>query len=176
MRLGQAVPKHIYVVIPRGWLPVPGIADVKIVGELGQSLLGHTYEFFSEVNPVWGNAYSTFRSPTHQTIQQVTVGASYVQQAAVGLYGLEDRASFGAPTLRTAMEAGLLDGIVRPEIGGFEGAKLLLVVGWKFSVVAHGWDLNEAGIAQPVSPSAAATYLDGHFTMIFSLMNMPLGS
>lgn len=176
MGLGQAVPKHIYVVVPHGWLPVPGIADVKIIGEPGEPLLRHAYEFFSKVEPVRGNVYSPFRSPTHQAIQQVAIGASDVQKTAVGLYGIKDRSSFGAPALRAAMEPRLLNGIVRPEIGGFESAKLLLVVGWKFSAMAHGWDLNEDGIPQPVSPSAAATYLDGHFTMMFSLLNTPLGS
>ena len=146
-----------------------------IIGEPAEPLSGHAYEFFSKVEPVRGNVYPLFPSPTHQAIQQVAIGASDVQKAAVGLDGIEDRTSFGAPALRTAVEPRLLDGIVRQEIGRFESAKLLLVVGWEFSVMAHGWDLNEDGISQPVSPSAA-TYFDGHFTMMFSLLNTPLGS
>ena len=113
---------------------------MKIIGEPGEPLSGHAYEFFSNIKPVRGNVYPPFPSPTHQAIQQVAIGASDVQKAAAGLYGIEDRASFGAPALRAAVEPRLLDGIVRLKIRGFESAKLLLVVGGKFSAEAHGWD------------------------------------
>ena len=65
---------------------------------------------------------------------------------------------FGVPAF-----AGMTEGGVDSRVLGNGGRRLWMEVG-------IAW---QAG--QPVS-SSAATYFEGHFTMMFSLMNTPLGS
>jgi len=105
-------------------LPVPGVADEEVIGQVRLAPTGQLDEARTLVKPVRDKRDAPLPPPRDETLQQIPVRAASIEQLPVCRDGLQDRLALRAPALRSPVKSGLLGGIAVVQVRFLERLQL----------------------------------------------------
>jgi len=105
-------------------LPVRGVADEEVIGQVRLAPTGQLDEARTLVKPVRDERHAPLPSPRDETLQQIPVRAAGIEQLPVHRDGRQDRLTLRAPALRPTVKSGLLGRIAVVQVRLLERLQL----------------------------------------------------